>query len=103
MARSKKGTMKRFKVRTFTNDERENMTSKIRTYLRTLSRRRNSGYVTADDVHTYLTREGVRNEQVKTRLSFINSVLREPEFEPVDTVPSSRPAARGRMITAWTA
>lgn len=100
MARSK-NTFTR--PRSFTNKERAQMTNKIRTYLRSLSNRRSNGYVSADDVHTYLTRENVLPGQVRTRLSFINSVLREPDFEPVDTVPSSRPAAKGRMITAWTA
>jgi len=100
---ARKNTSKRFTVKTFSQDERTQMTGKIRSYLRTLANRRNSGYVTADDVHTYLTREGVRDEQIKTRLSFINSVLREPAFEAMDSVPSSRPAARGRSITAWSA
>jgi hypothetical protein len=58
--------------------------------------------VTADDAHRYMDREGIRPQQVRTRLSFINSVLREPNFEPVDVVASQRPAARGRSITEWT-
>jgi len=100
MARTKKNFVR---ARSFSNTERENMTKKITTKLRNLSNSRSSGIVTADDVHAYLNNEGVTPQQIKTRLSFINSVLREPNFAPATTVPSSRPAARGRMITGWSA
>ena len=100
MARTKKNYTPN---RKFSNTEFASMTKRINTYLRTLTNRRSSGIVTADDVHTYLNKEGVAPQQVRTRLSFINSVLREPTFIPTNTVPSSRPAAKGRMITAWTA
>jgi hypothetical protein len=90
-------------ARSFSSKEREQMQNRIRSYLRRLSSQRSNGYVTADDVHNYLTRENVNPQQIRTRLSFINAVLREPDFEPADAVPSSRPAAKGRMITAWTA
>jgi len=85
-----------------TSFDRNAFTRKLTSYLRTLANRRNSGYVTADDVHTYMTREGISEKMIRTRQSFINSVLREPLFEAIDTVPSSRPAAKGRSITAWT-
>jgi len=74
----------------------------MRSYLYSLARKRAEGTVTADDAHRYMDREGIRPQQVRTRLSFINSVLREPNFEPVDVVASQRPAARGRSITEWT-
>ena len=88
--------------RSFSQEERQNVTRKMVTYLRSLVNRRTSGIVTADDVHNYLNRQGVRPHQVSTRLSFINSVLRSPMFEQVDMVASSRPAAKGRSISAWT-
>lgn len=92
-----------FRVKTYNQNEFESTARKLSTYLRGLAKRRASGTVTADDVHNYLTREGVRPQQVRTRLSFINSVLREPMFEQTgDTVPSSRPEARGRSISEWT-
>lgn len=74
--------------------------SQLRSYLRGLSRRRNSGIVTADDVQNYLTRKqfsGNTNE----RLSIIRSVLREPTFFRAGSVQSKREAARGRRVTAW--
>lgn len=80
----------------------EATTRKVTNYLRSLAARRTTGVVTADDVNNYLSRDGVQPEQVRTRLSFINSVLREPMFEQTGTVPSSRPAAKGRSISAWT-
>ena len=76
--------------------------SKLATYLRRLAKTRRSARVTADDAHTFLTRNGVRVKQVRTRLSYINSVLREPEFMPLGKTPSTRPTARGRFITEWT-
>jgi hypothetical protein len=101
---TKKNIKKKYIVtRSFNDTERTSMTKRINTYLRSLSNKRSSGIVTADDVHAYLTREGVTPKQIKTRLSFINSVLREPNFAAVDTVPSTRAAARGRMITGWSA
>ena len=100
MAKSNRNTQ--FETRTYSQNERQSTVSKITTYLRSLANRRVSGMVTADDVHNYLTRDGVRHEQVRTRLSFINSVLRNPMFEQIDTVASSRPAAKGRAISAWT-
>jgi hypothetical protein len=85
----------------YSNEEFSRMTARMRTYLTSLARRRNSGTVTADDAHTYLDRQGVKS-QPTTRLRFINSVLRQPMFFQAGTVASSRPAARGRAITEWT-
>jgi hypothetical protein len=93
----------RFIVKTYSDEEYNRTVSRIRTWLYSLVRRRNSGVVTADDVHTYLNREGVRPQQVRTRLSFINSVLRSPNFEYAGMTSSTRPAAKGRVITEWTA
>lgn len=74
---------------------------RMTSYLRSLASRRATGSVTADDVHNYLTREGVQPKQVRTRLSFINSVFGSGTFEQTGTVASSRPAAKGRAISVW--
>ena len=79
----------------------ESIQKRLGTYLRGLANRRSTGTVTADDAHTFLTRNGVREQMVRTRLAYINSVLREPIFEAVGSTPSERPAARGRSITEW--
>ena len=89
--------------KTFSDEQYDRVVSRMRSWLYTLVRRRNSGTVTADDVHTYLTREGVRTDQVITRLSLTNAVLRSPNFEPAGMTSSTRPAAKGRAITEWTA
>ncbi len=92
----------RFTVKTYNTQEREATTRSISSYLRGLASRRTDGVVTADDVHTYLTRDGVRTEQVRTRLSFINSVFSNGMFEQDGMVASTRPQAKGRYISAWT-
>jgi predicted Zn-dependent protease len=92
----------RFDVRSYNQQEREATVRRIASYLRTLANRRNDGMVSADDVHTYLTRDGVREQQVRTRLSFINSVFSTGMFEQVGTAPSTRPQAKGRSISMWT-
>lgn len=92
----------RFEVRSYNEQERMSTTRRIMSYLRSLASRRSSGTVTADDVHTYLTRDGVREEQVRTRLSFINSVFSNEMFESMGTSRSTRPQAKGRTITAYT-
>jgi len=92
-----------FTVKTYSDSEREVTTRRISSYLRTLANRRTDGVVTADDVHNYLNREGVRPQQVRTRLSFINSVLAgSGMFDQAGMVSSTRPQAKGRSITAWT-
>lgn len=88
--------------RKFTADQFDRTATRMKSWLYSLARRRSSGTVTADDAHRYLDREGVQPEQVRTRLSFINSVLREPNFEYAGVTNSTRPAARGRAITEWT-
>lgn len=77
-------------------------TARMRSWLYSLARRRASQTVTADDVHTYLDRQGIRPRQVRTRLRYINTVLREPNFEYAGQVASQRPAAKGRAIWQWT-
>jgi hypothetical protein len=99
MART--NSTRRFTVKTYNTEEFTRTANRMRSWLYNIARKRASGTVTADDAHRYLDREGVRPQQVRTRLAFINSVLREPNFEPVDVVPSQRPAARGRSITEW--
>ena len=81
---------------------RDGMIRGLTSYLRSLANRRSSGTVTADDVHTYLTRSGVDEMKVRTRLSFINSVFSGGMFERVGTLASSRPQAKGRTISAYT-
>lgn len=76
--------------------------AKLRTWLSALARRRTSRMVTADDAHTYLDRQGVKPDQYRTRLRFINSVLRNPNFQQAGTSRSTRPVARGRTISNWT-
>jgi hypothetical protein len=90
------------KNRYFNTAEFEATARRMTSYLRSLSSRRSSGVVTADDVHNYLTREGVHQKQVRTRLSFINTVFSNGVFEQDGTVASARPQAKGRSITAWT-
>ena len=92
----------RFTVKTYNTQEREATTRRISSYLRGLASRRTDGVVTADDVHTYLNREGVRPQQVRTRLSFINSVFSNGMFAQDGMVASTRPQAKGRYISAWT-
>ena len=74
----------------------------MRSWLNTLVRRRANRMVTADDAHTYLDRQGFRKNEVFTRLSFINTVLRDGNFDVIGRVPSERPVARRRLINAWT-
>ena len=105
MAKRNRNTRNDFSQnRYFNTTEFEATARRMTSYLRSLSNRRSSGVVTADDVHAYLTREGVHQKQVKTRLSFINSVLAgSGEFVQDGTTRSTRPEAKGRTITAWTA
>lgn len=74
----------------------------MRSWLNSLVRRRANRTITADDAHTYLTRQGFRKNEVYTRLSLINSVLRDGNFDVVGQTPSTRPAARRRLINVWT-
>ena len=75
--------------------------SKLRSYLRNLARRRAEGTVTADDATTFLMREGVRPEMIRTRLAVTNAALQSGDFETVGVVASTRPEARGRAINEW--
>ena len=91
-----------FNPRSFTRSERETTTRKLTSYLRGLANRRSTGVVTADDVHNYLTREGVLAKQIRTRLSFINAALAgSGMFEQTGMTRSGRPEAKGRAISAW--
>lgn len=102
MAKRNRSRNTRFEVRSYNEQERQSTTRRIVSYLRSLANRRDSGVVTADDVHNYLTRDGVREQQTRTRLSFINSVFGSGMFEQVGMMPSSRPAAKGRTISTYT-
>lgn len=92
---------RRFNVKTYSDAQFNRTVLKMRTWLKSIASRRNSGTVTADDVHTYLDREGVRRQQVRTRLAFINAALRTPYFTNVGDRASLRPAARYRTISVW--
>jgi hypothetical protein len=82
------------------NMNREKIVNGLSTYLRSLSRKRSNNVISADDAHTFLDRQGWSRKPAQ-RLSVINAVLREPMFESVGSMPSSREAARGRAITQW--
>lgn len=74
----------------------------MRSWLYDIARKRSSGTVTADDAHKYLDRQGFRKSEIYTRLSFINTVLRDGNFAVTGQTPSTRPAARRRLINVWT-
>jgi hypothetical protein len=84
-----------------TRQKRENTMRQMLSYLRSLANRRSSGVVTADDAHAFLTRMGIRERQVRTRLSYINSAFGSGLFEQRGTTYSTRPAAKGRAISKW--
>lgn len=73
----------------------------LRSWLRDIGRKRKTRTVTADDAHRFFDRVGIHENSVDVRLSYINSVLREPDFTPVGSTPSTRPRARKRHITQW--
>ena len=102
MAKRNRSRNTRFEVRTYNQQERESTVRRIASYLRSLANRRSTGTVTADDVHTYLTRDGVRAQQTRTRLSFVNVVFGTGMFEYAGMTASNRPAARGRSISMYT-
>ena len=84
------------------NTGRQKLINGMTSYLRGLANRRQTGVVTADDAHTYLSRAGINELMVRTRLSFINAVFSNGDFAPVGTTPSARPQAKGRAISMWT-
>ena len=84
-------------------NNRENTMRRMVSYLRSLANRRSSGVVTADDAHVFLNRMGVRQRQVRTRLSYINAAFGSGMFEQAGTTYSTRPAAKGRSISTWVA
>ena len=102
MAKRNRSRNTRFEVRSYNEQERNNTTRRIVSYLRSLANRRSTGVVSADDVHNYLTRDGVREQQTRTRLSFINSVFSGEMFEVAGTMASTRPSAKGRAISTYT-
>lgn len=85
-----------------TRQTRENTMRRMVSYLRSLANRRSSGVVTADDAHVFLNRVGVRQRQVYTRLSYINSAFGSGMFEQSGMTYSTRPAAKGRAISTYT-
>jgi hypothetical protein len=83
------------------NKQYDTMVSGLRSYLRGLSTRRTNGVVTADDAQNFLTRKGIRPQQVRTRQSMINAAFLSGDFTSVGSTASSRPEAKGRSITEW--
>lgn len=80
--------------------DRASLESQLRNYLRRLARGRVAGVVTADDVHTFVGKNGLKlnlNEQI----SLTRTVLAEPDFTFYEYIPSRRETAKGRMIAAW--
>ena len=82
--------------------QREQTVTKLRAYLRSLAGRRSNRRVTADDAQAYLTKQGLHEKMVRTRLSFINSAFSEG-FKAKGEVASARPQAKYRRITEWMA
>jgi len=82
---------------------RESVVNKLTSYLRRLSRTRSTRVVTADDAQRFLDRTLTNAASQDERLSFIRTVLASPTFESVGRRPSSRPVAKGRLVTEWKA
>jgi hypothetical protein len=81
---------------------RQKLVNGMNSYLRNLANRRSSKVVTADDAQSYLSRMGLNEMMVRTRLSFINTVFGNGSFMPIGTAPSKRTKAKGRSISLWT-
>jgi hypothetical protein len=80
---------------------KQELVREARSYLRKLYRNRTGRGVTADDVHRFMTKEGVRLTP-NQRMGLIQSVLRGDErLYAADLIPSQRNAARYRKITEW--
>lgn len=78
-----------------------NQVSNVRSYLRGLARKRNSGTVTADDIHMYWNRNHIR-ANLSQKLSVINTVFADSSFKRVAYVASNRQVARYRKISEYT-
>lgn len=72
---------------------------KLEGYLRGLSKSRKSRVVSADDANRFLDRMNVEGD----RRRYINSVFHptNDNFEPVGTITSARPEAKGTRIRTW--
>jgi hypothetical protein len=101
MAKRNRSRTTRYNLKSYTESQFNATVRRISSYLRSLASRRSTGMVTADDVHNYLTREGVNVGQVRTRLSFINTVFSNGMFEQMGMTRSSRPQAKGRAISTY--
>lgn len=75
--------------------------TKMHTHLRSLSKRRTDGFVTADDANKFLDTSGVSPYLTDVRLSITRSVLNKPEFRASGWTTSRRPVARNRSIRRW--
>lgn len=80
---------------------RSKLVSGLRSYLRSIASRRQSGTVTADDANTYLSRNGVSSRSVRARQSLINSAFQGGNFVQAGVTTSNRPVAKSRYITEW--
>jgi len=101
MAKRNRSRTTRYNLKSYTESQFTATARRIASYLRSLASRRSSGTVSADDVHNYLTREGVNVGQVRTRLSFINTVFSNGMFEQTGMTRSTRPQAKGRAISMY--
>ena len=79
----------------------EKVQNGLRSYLRNLINRRSNSVVTADDVHTFLNKRSIAGNAT-TRLAYVNSTLRAPDFTTIGETLSQRPVARSRKISQWT-
>lgn len=78
--------------------------SSVRSYLRSLSRRRNTGVVTSDDAHRFMTKMGLSETATRARATILNEIFPNRNakgFQRVGTTPSARPEARRRRISTW--
>jgi hypothetical protein len=74
--------------------------SQLVKYLRRLARGRKNGRVSADDIQTYLTRQGFVGG-TNERLSIVRRTLSGQNFVQSSPVKSRRPEARGRVIYSY--
>lgn len=79
----------------------ESVVTSLRSYLRSLARKRSSRTVTADDAQNYMNRQGMLEGKIRSRIAVINSAFQGGEFRSVGYTNSTRPEAKGRTITEW--
>jgi len=85
-----------------TQNRTDRTANRMRSWLKSIARKRVSRSVTADDANRYLDRVGVSRDS-RVRLSYINSVLypTNRNFTFAGRTRSTRPVAKSRTITRW--